>query len=400
MSTKKPKLTERDVKGFKYFELLSRLLSRLHDTRCKRDRAHNRRLHMDQYLSLLVLSFFNPLCESLRGIQRAGELKKVQKKLGVSRTSMGSLSEAARIFDAELLESIIGDLVGCLQPIPHDARLSDIKGVLTLVDGTLLRALSTMTWASWKHDQNGIKAHVQFELLKGVPVAAEITAANTSEKDILAKNLQPGRVYVIDRGYVQYSLFQEIIDAKSHFICRIPDNAVFEVVEERELSQEALDAGVVRDAVVRLGCASRRNSLGQPVRIVEVECTPHRKAHKNGRGGPDQGDTILIAIDLLDVPPEVVALVFERRWQIEIFFRFFKHVLGCRHLLSECENGIQLQIYAAIIACLLIALWTGRKPTRATYEMICYWFTGWADDDELMAHIDKLKDQGGLEKVG
>ncbi len=96
----------------------------------------------------------------------------------------------------------------------------------------------------------------------------------------------------------------------------------------------------------------------------------------------------------------VAALVFERRWQIAIFFRFFKHVLGCRHLLSECENGIQLQIYAAIIACLLIALWTGRKPTRATYEMICYWFTGWADDEELMAHIGKLKDQGGLEKVG
>ena len=46
---------------------------------------------------------------------------------------------------------------------------------------------------------------------------------------------------------------------------------------------------------------------------------------------------------------------------IEIFFRFFKHVLGCRHLLSYCQNGIELQTYAAIIACMLIALWTGRK---------------------------------------
>ena len=78
---------------------------------------------------------------------------------------------------------------------------------------------------------------------------------------------------------------------------------------------------------------------------------------------------------------------------LEIFFRFFKHVLGCRHLLSHCDNGIELQTYAAIIACLLIALWTGRKPTLSTYRMLNWYFTGWADEDELLAHIETLKAQ-------
>ena len=81
------------------------------------------------------------------------------------------------------------------------------------------------------------------------------------------------------------------------------------------------------------------------------------------------------------------------RWAIEIFSRFFKHVLGCRHLLSYCQNGIELQTYSAIIACLLISLWTGRKPTLRTYEMPCWYFTGMADEEELLAHIERLGKQ-------
>ena len=52
---------------------------------------------------------------------------------------------------------------------------------------------------------------------------------------------------------------------------------------------------------------------------------------------------------------------------------------------SVCVNSI--------IACLLISLWTGRKPTLRTYEMICFYFIGWASEDELMRHLDKLKRQ-------
>ena len=99
---------------------------------------------------------------------------------------------------------------------------------------------------------------------------------------------------------------------------------------------------------------------------------------------------------MLDVPAEVIALIFKNRWAVETFFRFFKffkHVLGCRHLLSHHANGIEIQTYMAIIACLLIALWTGRKPTLRTYEMICFYFTGLADEQELLAHIAKLKTQ-------
>lgn len=98
-----------------------------------------------------------------------------------------------------------------------------------------------------------------------------------------------------------------------------------------------------------------------------------------------------IATNLLDVPAEVIALIYLYRWTIEIFFRFFKHVLGCRQLLSHSQRGIEIQNYCAIIACMLISLWTGRQPTLRTYEMICFYFAGLATAEELLAHIAIFK---------
>jgi len=92
----------------------------------------------------------------------------------------------------------------------------------------------------------------------------------------------------------------------------------------------------------------------------------------------------------MDVPAEVIAVIHRKRWTVELFFRFFKHILGCRHLLSHRANGIEIQAYLAIIVSMLIALWTGQTPTLRTVEMIRFYFIGWAEADELEAHIAKL----------
>ena len=65
--------------------------------------------------------------------------------------------------------------------------------------------------------------------------------------------------------------------------------------------------------------------------------------------------------------PDHRGVVYHYRWTIEMFFRSLKHLLGCRHLLSHNHNGIEIQPYCAIIACLLISLWTARKPSRSAF---------------------------------
>lgn len=233
-----------------------------------------------------------------------------------------------------------------------------------------------------------MKLHLHFEPLKGVPSDIDLTRAHDSEVANLQKRLLPDRVYVKDRGYACFELFQSIVDVGSHFVCRVRDNSVAQVIESRVLTPEAEQAGVIRDEVVWLGCVSKRDELKQPLRLVRIACQPHPK---RANQGPAQGECLLVATDLLDVPAEVIALIYEKRWTVELFFRFFKHTLGCRHLLSHRKNGIEMQVYTAIIVCMLIALWTGKKPTLRTVEMVQFYFTGWADAQEVQAHFAKLK---------
>jgi hypothetical protein len=392
MRVKREQIKEEQLVGFKYFKMLSGLLERLQDAGCQRDRAGNRTLHMDQYVSLLLLYMFNPICTSLRALQQASELDKVQKKLGCARASLGSLSESARVFDSELIKDIIEELSDQLPNVSRIPGFDESKGVLTAVDGTLIEAVANMAWATWRSDRNGIKVHTQFEILKGVPVDMEVTDANANERTVLSEKLQPDRIYVMDRGYAKYSLLQEILDVKSSFVCRIRDNAVFQEIQNNPLSEKAQNEGILFDKIVTLGDKDSHTRL-TPIRLIAIKCTPNIKLHHTVRGGPEQGDQLWIATDRFDLDAETIATIYKRRWTVEIFFRFFKHVLGCRHLLSHCENGIELQVYAAIIACMLISLWTGRKPTLRTYEMICWYFSGMASEKELLAHIGRLQKQ-------
>jgi hypothetical protein len=379
---RRPEVRAADLRGLKYFKCLGPLLDRLHDQATQRDRAGNRKLFFDQYASLLLLYFFNPIVTSLRGIEQASKLAKVQKLLGCERAALGSLSEASRVFDFEALHPLIADLAQQALPIVHGKEAEALRG-LTAVDGSLLPALSKMAWALWLDDQHrAAKMHVHFDVLRGVPVEATVTAGTGSETEQLRATLQPGRLYVIDRGYADYRLFQDIIDAGSGFVGRIRSNAVWTVVEERPLSAAAQAAGVISDRVVWLGGPQSGSVLRQPLRIIEVHTTDER------------GNTIvlLLATNRLDLDAELIALAYHYRWAIELFFRWFKCILGCKHLLSTSPNGVTIQVYMGIIASLLISLWTGKKPTRRTWEMLQFYFAGWATAEELLAHIDRLSD--------
>lgn len=390
---------EEDVTGLKYFDKLAPLLARLHDVGCQRDKAGNRTLHFDQYCMLVLLFLFNPVVRSLRAIEQASQLRKVQRKLGCRRASLGSLSEAIDVFQPERLKEIIAELGGQLQPIARDPRLKDVEHTLTLVDGTLLTGLPVLVASVLLDPRTAkleakVRLHTQFDLERAVPVRIDVTEGisrgEADERAVLAKALETGRCYVEDRGYAKFKLFNEIVAAGSSYVCRLRDNSRYEIEEQRPLTTEDVGAAIVLDAIVRLGdYKGAGDRPDHPLRLVAVETTPHAKRHH----GPSTTGLLLIATNLLDLPAWIIALIYRYRWTIEVFFRFFKHVLGCRHLLSRDPVGIEIQTYCAIIACMLISLWTGRKPTLRTYEMICHYFTGLAEEDELLAHLAKLQKQ-------
>lgn len=396
-------IKEKDITGLKFFDQLAPMLQRLHDDGCERDTANNRKLHFDQYAMLMLLYLFNPIVTSLRGLQQASELKNVQTKLGCSRSSLGSLSESATVFDSGSLKEIIAELGDQLQPLAQDKRLQDIKQTITLVDGSLIAALPRIMEASFRKATTGDgmikwRLHTHFEILRGVPTRIDVTPNGGGEHDeraVLESVIEPDRLYVTDRGYAKFLLFNKIVAAGSSYVCRLRDNSVWTTIEVRYRNDEAGLGEIISDEIVMFPNSSADRQPDHKVRVICVRVNPHtsRGKYRGGSSGVDSDGVLRIATNLLDVPADVIALIFANRWAIEIFFRFFKHMLGCRHLLSHNQNGIEIQTYCAIIACMLIALWTGRQPTKRTYEMICFYFCGLATEDELMAHIEKLKKQ-------
>jgi hypothetical protein len=395
-------LHEQDVQGLKYFRKLWPLFERLHEVGCQRDKAGNRELFMDQYCGLVLLFMFNPCLRSLRALQQASELKNVQRRLGCRRASLGSLSEATDVFDPERLREIIGPLAAQVRPTRHVAE-EHVRQLLVAVDGSVVKTLSTIAAAAYLKTKNGDsrsawRLHTHFDVDRRIPTRIEVTPASnsgkTEEKSVLRTQLAADHCYLMDRWYAQFTLFNEIHAIGSSYVCRIRDNSCYQVLEERSLSEAARGAGALSDEIVQLGGGSPAAVRpDHPMRLVLVKCTPHKKTggRKGGTAGPPSDGVLRIATNLLDPPAEIIAELYRQRWTIELFFRFFKHVLGCRHLLSTSQAGIEIQTYVAIIACLLLALWTGGKPTLRTYEMVCLYLQGWADEEELLSHLEKLK---------
>jgi hypothetical protein len=402
---------DKDVQGLKYFARLIPLLDRLHDTGCQRDAAGNRRLFFDDYAKLVLLYMWNPLIGSLRTLQQVISLPRVFKALGIRRFSLGSFSEAPAVFDPQLLKGVIDELAGELRPLSLNPRLGEVKRALKLADGTILTGLGGLAKAAaadtcYNTARNGRRLHgwrlhMQLDLATFSPGHMDLTGARNAgaqrEPNVLGASLKAGCCYVGDCAYSDRGLLGDIVAADSGYVMRVAENIDFEVLEERELSQAALDAGIVRDAIVRLGGADAP-AMNHPVRLVELKVQPHphrtRKARKGVFNGTRKSDRLLIVTDMTELEVTLVGLVYQQRYSVELFFRFLKQILGMRHLISQRREGVEIQVYCAVIACLMIQLQTGRKPDKRTVEMMGWFFLGLASEQDVIDHLNKPDNKG------
>jgi hypothetical protein len=355
----------------------------------------------------VLLFLFNPMIDSMRALQRAADLAEVQAKLGIRRFSLGSFSESCRVFEPAKLQAVIGQLAPRLRPVGRREAFGGLPHAVELVDGTILDTLATVARAMYVtrvdgSRQHAFKLHLGFEVDRHVPTRFAVTDArgtgDSDERVVLRKRLLPGHTYVMDRGYAQFKLFNAIHAIGSSYVCRVRDNtAPTAVSRDNPLSDKDRAAGVISDQVVTLGTRSAASAAcGHPVRLVCVRTTPHAKRgkHKGGTAGPASDGVLRIATDLLDPPAHVIAFLFQARWTIEVFIRFFKQTLGCRHLLSTREQGIEIQVYAAVIACLMLNILTGKRPGKWMVTLMSLYLAGWASEADVLRELNRPDNAG------
>jgi hypothetical protein len=211
-------------------------------------------------------------------------------------------------------------------------------GRVVAVDGTLFDCLPKMTWANYRSTKNKLKGHFFFNL-DGLPERLVLTVGTGSERDVLRTNLRAGVTYLIDRGYNDYALFAHLMKAQAHFVTRLLSNAVVEAIKDYRVDEEAETLGVISDQKVFVG----KDDAGIEVRMVVFR-------HLDGK-------EYRYSTSRFDIAATSVVELYLNRWAIETFFGWIKRHLQLGHWYSENENGVLIQLYAAMITFLLLKIY-------------------------------------------
>jgi len=211
-------------------------------------------------------------------------------------------------------------------------------GDLTLIDGSLIDAVLSMYWADYRNGSKKAKVHIGFDLNRGIPKKIHLTDGKEAERPFVDKILAPGETGVMDRGYQSHKLFDTWQEDGKHFICRIKASTEKTIVRANDVQSDGI---VFFDAVVLLGTTAD-NQTKKEVRLVG-----YRVANVD----------YWIATDRHDLSAEQIAFAYELRWNIEIFFGWWKRHLKVYHLISRSKYGLMVQILAGLITYILLAIY-------------------------------------------
>jgi hypothetical protein len=332
-----------------------------------------RTLFAEDYFCSYLFAMLNPVITSMRALCHVSHCQKM-RQVTAAPFSPAAFSEGQHVFDPEVLEKVVRQLARQAQGQGQggDARVRRALDALTAVDGTVLRAVPRMAWAPAGGPGTAIRLHLHFNVFDQIPEAWPITPGNVSEPKVFAQTVKPGALIVADRNYGHdFALLVQLQARGIHFVLRLYNNLVFEPVgPERPLTRADRRAGVVWDRQVRLGV----HGDGPVFRVVRVE------AH---------GEVFQFVTTREDLSAELIGLIYRQRWQIELFFKWIKMILNCRHWLAESPQGVETQIYCVLIASLLLMLWTGQRPNKRMVESLRYYWMGLATEEDLVTLLER-----------
>ena len=375
MTTPAAELNESDLRHWRLLDQFRRRLTRLRAPAAEPTAKSRRKLLEEDYFSLLLFGMFNPALKSMRALCHASRRFEKMRQVCSAPIAPTSFSEAQHVFDPDTLAQILRQLAREAKGRGDfgDERVRQAVECLTAVDGTVLRAVNRMSWACVGKNGCAIKLHTHFSVFDQIPEEWTITPASVCERKTLKTKVQPGAFYVADRLYSDdYAFMGKLVRQGTDFVFRLPPSAVRTPVAERPLTAEDRAAGVVSDRLEKIGAKYD----GPPLRVVEVHAG---------------GNIIVLVTSRRDLPAELIGLIYRYRWQIELFFKWLKTILGCAHWLAESERGVAIQLYAALIASLLLMVSTGRRPTKRQMEAISLYFTGFVTEAELLRELNLQK---------
>ena len=313
-------------------QLLQPIKDLLDELEAQRTIHHLEKLSLNAFVPLLVY-YFTTWVES--GRQLLTDTLSAAPELGLEPVKRSTFFDAFNRFPVRYFQMLFATLLSTLS-LPAIPELAMVGRVLC-VDGSLFPALATMYWAQYQSTSNALRLHLAFELNRMVAVSILVESGNSSERSALRQMLETGVTYLLDRGYVSFPLLGQIAAAGAYFVMRMKSNLNYRVLEQLEVSLPEEVAGLfgsVRDLKVYLNGAEDKP-------LYRLVCFVF------------EGTSYRLLTNRWDLSTFEIMLLYSYRWQVELFFRYFKRTLGGLHLLSTSKAGVTIQFYALLITVLL-----------------------------------------------
>jgi Transposase DDE domain len=319
--------------------------------------AHgNTKLRADQLVLGLLMSFFHLTNRSLRLIEGCGDFN---GELNLQRLARSTTSDALAAFDPSHLQPLIEDLRARCPGLHHaDADLDTITRRIIAADGTYLTVAADVVWALHHTKINGkkqgqVRANVQLDVASWMPRVVTLSGDDgESEPAAFAKDLLSEVLYVVDRNFVDFGFLSNLLQKGNDFVLRVKANQPsMRVIKSLPLTPRDIQAGVIADEQVELTGGGAPDGIFRLVSIAAAD-----------RGAKPQ--TLRLLSNLTDndkIAGCVIGHIYRLRWQIELFFKWFKCFARMDHLLSASRTGITTQLYIGVIAVLLMHVQTGRR---------------------------------------
>lgn len=375
--------------GQRQVQQLARFVADLR-VRERQDAHGNRRLFLSDLFLAQLLAFHYPTVRSLRMLDALSGTPTAQQMLQVPRLPRATVSDAHKVVDPSLLQPLLAELTRKVDGRRLPPELDVLCKRLVAVDGTFLRIVGELTWTLTQRTDNGRtvskpRLDTQYDVGAGVPRFAVLSGHNRSECEAAHTQIEPGTIYVADKAFFSFKLWRAWLAQGADFVVAV--NSQIRFAPETPATPDT--AATPDDTVVHDRCGYLTG--------CDKSDPPHERLREVVLRQPN-GAPLRLLTSLTDpaLSPTLIGTLYRQRWQIELFFRWLKSCANFRHAISHSQNGLSAALYVALIATLLTAIATGRRPSKYALAAMQFIAAGLAELEHLLPMLARFERERDL----
>jgi IS4 transposase len=226
-----------------------------------------------------------------------------------------------------------------------DLDLDDV--IYALDSSTIDLCLHLFPWAKFRRAKAAIKLHTLYDIRCQVPAFIHVSDGKLHDVNILdILVIEIGAFYIMDRGYVDFRRLFRIHQERAFFVTRAKDNLDYRRIESRPVDKTT---GLRADQTVHLVGVRTRTLYPEPLRRISYR-------------DPETKLRLTFLTNNFSLPANIIAILYKKRWQVELFFKWIKQNLRIRHFFGTSDNAVKTQIWIAVSAYVLVMI--ARKALR------------------------------------